>query len=316
MKVILNAGPLPKRYRNIVAAIGVFDGVHQGHQRVISRAVAEAGRLKGVSVVVTFFPHPVEVLHPGKFNGYVISLEHRFRLIASLGADICYVLPFSRSFAGRTAADFAGDFLVKKLRAIKVVVGEDFHFGKRREGTAGFFAGMGIAVETVPLLKVRGIEVKTSLLKKLIVDGDLPRLKVFLKRDYGVFAEVEHGKGFGRRLGFPTANLKRGNVLPLPSGIYVVRVIVGAKNYQGVFYIGLRPSLHRPSAELALEAHLLDFKGDLYGRKIGVEFLRKLRNDCVFPDSCSLSKAIARDVMRARAFFQRHPAPGKTVVSS
>ena len=173
MKVILNAGPLPERYKNIVTAIGVFDGVHRGHQSVIARAVDAARNARGTSVVVTFFPHPVEALYPKEFGGYVVTLEHRLRLIRSLGADVCYVIPFSRSFARCSAVDFARDFLIKRLRTTKVVVGEDFHFGNQRQGSVGLFAGFGISVETVPLLKVNNINIKTSLLKNFIRDGNL-----------------------------------------------------------------------------------------------------------------------------------------------
>lgn len=308
MKVILNAGFLPERYKKVVAAIGVFDGLHLGHQRVIARAVDAAKNIRGTSVVVTFFPHPVAILHPREFNGYVVSLEHRIRLIKALGVDVCYVIPFSRPFARRSADDFARNFLIKRLRADRIVVGEDFHFGNRRQGSADLFNSLGVAVETVPLLRLNNISVKTRFLKKLVAEGGLGQLKAFLNRDHGVFAEVVHGKGFGRRLGFPTANLEQENVITLPPGIYVVRVCAGIKKYCGVSYIGSRPAFNRRPGAFALEVHILDYRGNLYGKKITVEFLKKLRSVRLFTDDVLLARAIARDVKMARAYFKKHPS--------
>ncbi|MBF0593511.1 MAG: bifunctional riboflavin kinase/FAD synthetase [Candidatus Omnitrophica bacterium] len=311
MKVILDAGRLPERYRNVVVAIGVFDGVHRGHQRVIGRAVDEARRIKGTSVVVTFHPHPVAVLNPDQFSGYIISLEYRLRLIKALGVDVCYVVPFSKKFARSSASDFAAGFLKEKLRTVKIVVGEDFNFGSRRQGTADTFSGYGLSVEKVPLLKINNTNIKSKVIKEFIHEGELNRLKVFLGRDYGVFAEVERGERVGRRLGFPTANLKRQvreNVILLPPGIYIARVTMGEKKHPAVFYIGTRPTIKKHHGIVALEAHVLDFKGDLYGKKILVEFLKKLRNDKMFSDENALVCAIAHDIARARSYFKKNPA--------
>jgi len=204
--------------------------------------------------------------------------------------------------------DFARDFLVGKLRTTKIVVGEDFHFGNQRKGTVDFFKKIGAAVETVPLLKLNNIYIKTKLLKQFIASGDLVRLKRFLKRDHGILAKVERGKGVGRRLGYPTANLKRESVIILPPGIYVVRVFVGPRRYRGISYIGTRPTFNKGPRPSVLEVHILDFKMDLYGKTIGVEFLKKLRDDRVFADGDILARAIAYDVKKAREYFVRNPS--------
>jgi riboflavin kinase/FMN adenylyltransferase len=306
MLVISDAGLLPERYKNVVAAIGVFDGVHQGHQRVIGRAVARARRIGGTSVVVTFFPHPAEVLRPEVFQGYVSSLDQRVELIASLGAQVCYVIPFSRAFAQMTAGDFVERYLVGRLRAGHVVIGEDFHFGRGRRGLASTFAAHGLGVTTVPLFSRRRTAVKTRKIKQMIGEGDLAGIKSFLARDYGVLSLVVRGKGIGRRLGFPTANLQTDGLVTLPSGIYAVRVLVGKQEYAGAAYIGTRPTIKRHRKVYAVEVHLLDFKGDLYGRRIHVDFLKKLRDDRVFPDEKTLVNAIASDISAARRYFLHH----------
>ncbi|MBF0387448.1 MAG: riboflavin biosynthesis protein RibF [Candidatus Omnitrophica bacterium] len=308
MQVILNAGPLPERYKNVVTAIGVFDGLHRGHQRVISRAVTLARQAGGTSVVVTFFPHPVAILRPHDFQGYVLPLAQRLELIKSLGVDVCYCIPFSRTFARSSAGDFTRAVLVNKLRTTTIVVGEDFHFGNQREGAVDLFARFGLTVEAVPLLKLNRTSIKTRLLKQFIVGGNLPRLKAFLGRDYSVLAEVERGRGVGRRLGFPTANLKAAGLVPLSAGIYVARVMVDAKQYDGVFYCGTRPTINRRARKMVSEVHILDFHGDLYGKKITVEFLKKLRSGRVFPNEAALVRAIARDIVKARDFFSRLPS--------
>ncbi|MEI6437600.1 MAG: riboflavin biosynthesis protein RibF [Candidatus Omnitrophota bacterium] len=307
MRLILNAGPLPERYKKVVAAIGVFDGLHRGHQQVIASAVAAARAIKGTSMVVTFFPHPVAVLHPVDFNGYVVSLEHRIRLIKDLGVDVCYVVPFTKAFSRRSAESFVRGVLKERLRVVKVAVGTDFHFGCQRRGSTDLFSKFGIGVEAVPIIKLNNINIKTKFIKQLVAEGDLRRVKSFLGRDYGMLAEVERGQGVGRRLGFPTANLKWENVITLPSGIYIVRVSIGEKKFNGVFYIGSRPTFAGQPKRGALEAHVFDYKGNLYGKVIGVDFLKKIRDDHAFPDERSLSQAIARDVRSARLFFMKNP---------
>ncbi len=302
MQIILNAGYLPKRYQHVVAAIGVFDGVHRGHQAVIRAAVAEAQKIGGASVVVTFYPHPVEILHPEQFNGYVISIEQRIQLIGSLGVDVCYVVPFSLSLAAWSAADFVKRILIGQLRTERVIVGEDFSFGSDHQGSKEFFHSFGLELRKVSLLKSNKICIKTRIIKKLVAAGALSRLKAFLGRDYGFDGLVIRGSGIGRRLGFPTANMARENVVTLHSGIYAVHVHLQERTFAGVFYIGTRPTIKEQSGAMVLEVHILDFKGDLYGQRICVDFIKKLRDDHFFLDENSLVRAIKRDIVKARSY--------------
>ncbi len=307
MKVIYGTGPLVKARSPVVAAIGVFDAVHRGHQALIARAVAEARRRKGTSVVITFHPHPVSVLRPQEFSSYVLPLECRLRLIGQCGADVCVVIPFTKSFSRMSAQDFVRRVLVQKMNVEKVFVGEDFCFGHDRVRSFGAFTGaQGLVAEKVPLVKINNINIKTKKIKELIRQGDLRGVKRFLGRDLCYLSDVVSGDARGRRLGFPTANLRKENVVILPSGIYCVRAFFGRQKKTGVFYIGTRPTFKGAAMRHVLELHILDYKGDLYGRKIMVKFLKKIRDDKRFPDEKSLVARIHRDVASARSFFKKN----------
>jgi riboflavin kinase/FMN adenylyltransferase len=309
MRIISGIGQLTKKYRRVVAAIGVFDSVHRGHQRVIRQAVDDARRLDGTSVVVTFHPHPVSVLQPERFRSYVLTLEQRLELIKSLGADICLVIKFDKQFAKMSADDFVRKVLVNKLGVKKVIVGEDFHFGHDRTGSVAFLedrgSRIGFKVQHISTKKSNSINIKTSYIKILIKKGDLSALKRFLGRPYAMLARVKHGEMIGRKIGFPTANLIRENVVILPSGIYCADMSIGHKKKHGVFYIGTKPSFKRVHRDVVLEAHILDYAGDLYGKRICVEFLHKIRDDKRFVDVKDLTEEIAHDVKQARIFFRK-----------
>jgi riboflavin kinase/FMN adenylyltransferase len=307
MKRIFIRGTLPHKLRASVAAIGVFDGVHRGHQKVIGRAVAEARRLGVFSVVVTFDPHPVSVLHPRRFLPYIMTLEHRLRLIEALGVDVCVVVKFDKRFSEQPPERFVHDFLVAQLNVRKVIIGRDFHFGYGRKGSIPLLKSMGKAagfsVEQLNILKNINKNIKSTYIKKLISDGDLTCLKHFLSRPYSFLGEVEKGDARGRRLGYRTANFKKENVVILPSGIYFVRAHWNKKRRNGLCYVGRRPTFKHADARVIQELHMLDHRKDLYGQKVLVEFLKKLRDDKRFSDEKELVLQISSDVKKARAFF-------------
>lgn len=309
MKRIFTRGNLPHKLSASVAAIGVFDGVHRGHQKVICRAVAEARRLGAVSVVVTFDPHPVALLHPEGFLPYIMTLEHRLRLIEALGADVCVVVKFDRHFSSQEPQRFVHDFLCDQLNVRKVIIGRDFHFGRGRAGSIPLLRAMGkdhgFSVEQIKLIKNINRNIKSTYIKKLISCGDLASLRRFLARPYSFLGQVEKGDARGRRLGYRTANFKRENVIILPSGIYIVRARWNNKVCDGLCYIGRRPTFKRAQARIIQELHLLDHKGNLYGQNILVEFLKKLRDDKHFSDERELVLQISSDVKKARLFLAR-----------
>jgi riboflavin kinase/FMN adenylyltransferase len=307
MKVILKTGQFVNFPPGGVAAIGVFDGVHRGHQQVIGRAVSEARRLGVKSVVVTFDPHPHQVLAPQRFSAYVLTLPQRLDRFRALGVDICVVLNFTRRLAAVPPESFFRAYLHKRMQLRKLVVGADFHFGTGACAGVALLNALGsrygMDVESVPILKINNIKIKTTKLKNFISDGDFGSVKAFLGRNYCLRGRVIHGDGRGRQLGFPTANLGRENVIIPPGGIYLIYAKTGRRKFKGLFYIGHRPSFCNRQAAVNLEAHLLDFKGSLYGREIEIEFLEKKRDDMKFPDEKSLADRIARDVSEARSYF-------------
>ncbi|NLE65177.1 MAG: bifunctional riboflavin kinase/FAD synthetase [Elusimicrobia bacterium] len=312
MKVMsgpLRADARPKKDR-VIAAIGVFDALHRGHQRVIGRAVRLARRRGLKSAVVTFHPHPVSVLRPSEFSAYVLTLPHRLKIMERLGVDYCWVLPFDRKMSRMPASDFVRDLLAGMIGVAGVVVGEDFEFGHDRQGSTGFLRDsgktFGFSVDVVPTLKKNNIKIKTRFIKKLIASGNLAAIRSFLGRSYAVTGRVIHGEGRGKRLGYRTANLFRENVVTLPSGIYLARVECRKEVYDALVYIGSKPSFSRGKKELVVEVHVLDFCGDLYGEEVWVQFLGKVRDDRLFSDEKSLSDQIARDVERARSYFRSH----------
>jgi riboflavin kinase/FMN adenylyltransferase len=309
MKRIFIRGTLRHKFRASVAAIGVFDGVHRGHQKVIRRAVAEARRLGVPSVVVTFDPHPVAVLHSRKFLPYIMTLEHRLRLIEALGVDACVVVKFDKRFSSQKPERFVHDFLVARLHVRKVIIGRDFHFGCGRKGSIPLLRSLGEAggfsVEQISIIKNINKNIKSTYIKELISRGDLSCLKRFLDRPYSFLGEVEKGDARGRRLGYRTANFKKENVVILPPGIYCVRARKNKTTHNGLCYIGRRPTFKRAGARVIQELHLLDHRDNLYGQKILVEFLKKLRDDKRFTDEKKLVRQIASDVRKARRFFAR-----------
>ncbi|MEI8011310.1 MAG: bifunctional riboflavin kinase/FAD synthetase [Candidatus Omnitrophota bacterium] len=309
MKRIFIRGALPPELKASVAAIGVFDGVHRGHQKVIARAVSEAGRMGVLSAVVTFDPHPSAVLQPLHPFPLITTLEHRLRLIEAMGVDVCVIVRFDRRFSSCLPENFVYRFLVGWMRARKVVIGRDFHFGCGRAGTVALLRLLGEAngfeVEQMDIIRNTRKNIRSTTIRAMIAEGKLTGVKRFLGRPFAFLGEVEGGDGRGRTLGYPTANFKKEDTVSLPPGIYLVRALWRSRAVNGLCYIGRRPTFKGKDAPLMRELHLLDYHGNLYGREILVEFFKKLRDDQVFPDKETLMAQIARDIASARRFFAR-----------
>ncbi len=307
MQVFSGIGQLKKPFRKTVVAIGVFDGVHLGHRAVIRQAVTEAKASGAKSVVVTFHPHPVKVLRPQDFSNYVFSLEQRLRLISALGADACLVIRFSRRLASMEPSEFVKKYLVRALRARKVVVGRDFHFGHDRAGSISLLKKLGerygFMVESETILKLKNINIKTSLIRKLVSAGNITKARQLLGHPFILGGAVVHGDARGQKLGFPTANIRPENVIIPPNGVYIAKVMLHQQDHNALLYIGRRPTFKGDRARVVLEAYLMDFGGNLYGRKIRVEVIRKIRDDRKFSDEKELIAQIRKDEKKARAYF-------------
>jgi len=297
MKVFFGLPHSFRRPRPVVA-IGVFDGVHTAHRRILAAAAARAKEIKGTSVALTFCPHP-----QGQKSLY--SLEHRLKLIAECGIDVCVVLDFSATLAGLSPEEFLRGIVAGKLKTRCVYVGGNFRFGRGASGNVRLLRSLGrrlgFEVRVFPRVRVGGSPVSSTLIRKYILSGRLAEAASLLGRPVSVYGTVIKGDRLGTRLGFPTANIDPHHEVLPPAGIYSVKAFLdGREEIGGICYIGTRPTLgeHRP--EKRVEAHLFDIKSDLYGRNVLINFISKVRNDRKFPSLEALKKQIAEDIGKAR----------------
>jgi riboflavin kinase/FMN adenylyltransferase len=284
-------------------ALGAFDGIHLGHRAILGTAVALARQGKIRALACTFDRHPMEVLQPDRAPMPITTLEERLELIAGAGIDTTVVIPFTPAVASVEAKAFVQDVLVGTLEAREIVVGFNHRFGRGARGDTQLLeslaAPLGFRAHIVPALMVDGVAVSSSEIRAALQRGDLPNAERLLGRPYSIRGEVVRGAGRGRTLGFPTANVKTERPLGLPVGVYVCRLLVGASQHQAVVNVGYRPTFGE--TDLSVEAHVLDFAGDLYDQKVTLTFLRRLREERKFPSVDALKEQIAIDVAAARA---------------
>ncbi len=308
MQIYTARSQIRKRYPRPVVAIGIFDGLHRGHQAVIRRAVSRAAKIKGTPVVMTFSPHPVHVLNPRAFCPLIISLPHRLQLIAAMGVRVCWVVAFTRRFARLDPEAFIRRYLAEPLAPKEIIVGEDFRFGQQRRASAAVLqerGGMfGCEVRRLPVGS--GIKaISSSRIRRAIAIGDLRRAAWLLGRPFSILGEVVHGDSRGSSLGYPTANLHPERQLLPPSGVYIVEAKVGNNHYPAMANLGRRPSFKK-MARVNLEVHIFNLRRDLYGRRILVKFLKKIRDERVFRSQAELVQQIRADEEQARRWFRRH----------
>lgn len=280
----------------IYCAIGVFDGVHLGHQRVIGQACADAQAAGGRSVVLTFDPHPMRVLRPAEAPVMLTSTDHKLALIRQLGADACLLINFDRSFSETPAAKFVEQLAICR----EVCVGTRFHFGHGRTGNVALMEQLapryGFTIREIkPVLTADSEAISSTAIRQHVLAGNLDRAAVMLGRPFSIIGTVKRGDQRGRQLGIPTANLDPHNEALPPNGVYIVRV---QGRQTGVANIGVRPTF--ATGERGLEVHILDFTGDLYGQDLELEFVKKLRDERKFDNVEDLKAQIAADIRIAR----------------
>lgn len=298
-----------------VVAIGVFDGVHLGHRQIIHRAVATARHHGAPCVVVTFDPTPAEVLAPDRAPRLLDSLEHRAALLRELGVDEVRVVSFSHEAAQEEARDFVRRILVESCQAGMIVVGEDFHFGKNRGGSVATLTEWGeeFEFETLALaLLGDGERISSTRIRECVSRGDVASATQMLGRPFGYFGmEVVHGDARGgAELGYPTANIAPSTRLIRPElGIYAGSATLSdGQRYAAAISVGKRPQFYE-NGEVLIEAFLLDFFGDLYGKPIDLEFFEFLRPEMAFESVDDLVAQMGRDVAKTAEIFGTSGVP-------
>jgi riboflavin kinase/FMN adenylyltransferase len=295
--------------RPVALTIGNFDGVHLGHQALLNQLLAE-GKARGLpAAVVIFEPHPREFFTPLQAPARLTSLREKLELFSGLGVDRVHVCRFNAQFAQMSAADFI-NVLYQKLSARFVLIGDDFRFGSGRSGDFALLekigATQGFEVRAVLSVKHDGVRISSTAVRAALAAGQLRAAQRYLGRHYSISGRVVHGDGMGRKIGYPTANIRIKPVRPPLSGIYVVNAHVeGLGVLQGVASLGVRPTV-KHDAQPVLEAHLFEFSQQIYGRHLRVEFLQKLRDEEKYPDVAALTRQIATDVGQARKWFEQH----------
>jgi riboflavin kinase/FMN adenylyltransferase len=287
--------------------IGNFDGVHLSHQFICRKLAAEAGSAGTKSLVITFEPHPKMVLHPEIRPFYLITtLEERLQILEKCGIDGTLIIPFSRDYSRLTAEEFVRGFLHKKLAIKKIIVGHDYTFGQGKKGNSDYLisAGseLGFTVEVIDAFKVGENVVSSTLIRNLIIKGDLKTVTNLLGRWYNVAGIVVKGYGRGVELGFPTANLDPEKELLPPAGIYAAFADLEGKRYVAALNIGEKPTF--ADYTFTFEVHLLDFSGDLRGKRLNVYFVEKLRDIVKFDSLERLKKQIAADIEKTRKILK------------
>jgi riboflavin kinase/FMN adenylyltransferase len=295
--------------RGIALTIGNFDGVHRGHQAMLQRLVEAAEDLRLPSAVLTFDPHPREFFAHDSAPPRLSSLRTKLERFAEAGVERVYVARFNAKFAAHTPEAFIGDVLARRLGVRWLLVGEDFRFGKGRSGDLATLraAERGFSVEAMRTVAVEGERASSSAVRRALAEGNIAHAEAMLGRPYAISGRVGHGTKLGRNLGFPTANLRLRRKPPV-SGVFAVRVHgLDHAPHSGVASVGVRPTV-ATRGEPLLEVFILDFDRVIYGQRVTVEFLQKLRDEERYRDLDTLARQIESDVAQARGFFTRHAA--------
>lgn len=283
-----------RRYAGAVVALGVFDGVHRGHRDILQAAVRIARQARGTSIVLTFFPHP-------QSEPSLYSLEHRLRLIAELGIDVCIVVNFSPSFARITADDFIAKILVKKIGASFVCVGKNFRFGNEAGGDYRLLAAAAkkynFKLKVFNVLKSKGTAISSTVIRKLIRGSKIREAEELLGRRVSILGSVIKGSRLARVLGVPTANINPHHEVIPSAGIYAVEIIFFGKSHEGICYIGRRPTINSENKSIHVEVHIFNFHKNIYGRQLEIQFVKLIRLDKKFASLGELASQIQKDII-------------------
>ena len=290
-----------------VCGIGNFDGIHRGHQKLIETLLKCSQTRNLDSLIFTFEPHPSKVLSPNNSAKLIMTSNQKKRIMRSYGIDHFILTPFTREFSKIEYKNFIYDILINKCRAKVVVVGYNYKFGYKGEGTAQSLKELlskeGIYTVIIPPVTYKGETLSSTFIRSLIEKGDVKNAAEYIGRPFNVVGFVQHGDGIGKKLGFPTANISPEQELVLPArGVYAVLVSWLGNIYKGVANLGVKPTFN--GSDMRLEIHLFDFNGELYGEKLEVMFIDNLRSEIKFDKVEDLVKQVQRDFVNAKEILK------------
>ena len=291
-----------------IVTIGTFDGVHIGHQEIIKKLIENTNGNTSESVILTFFPHPRMVLQKGNSIKLLNTIDEKIELLQKNGLDNLIIQPFTKEFSRLTALDFVREILIKNIQTKKLIIGYDHRFGRNREGNfeqlREYGETYGFSLEEIPAQDIKHITVSSTKIREALEKGEIKKANSFLGYNYMLTGEVVSGKAIGRKYNYPTVNIdiKEDYKLIPKSGVYIVDTTINDKHYYGIMNIGNRPTLDGKNK--TIEVHLLDFDQNLYGEKIQVGLLKRLRDEQKFDSIELLFEQIQKDEIMARELIK------------
>jgi len=309
MKIFDHLDQISEPLKNAVITIGNFDGVHIGHQALFHEVTEKAEAIGGTSCAMTFEPHPLRVLKQNNHPPLITLYEQKLELIERSGIEVLICVPFTHTFASLAAGEFIEDVLVRKIGMKAIIVGEDYSFGKKREGNIDFLNSYAprcnfevIVANWIKASKHFPDRISSTKIRELVIAGNMEQAQKMLGRFYQIRGQVVSGRNRGGKLlGFPTANINLHDELCPKTGIYAVTVEHHDRKYRGVANIGYSPTFD--DCEFTIEVHILDFEDDIYGEKIRVNFHKRIREEIKFDNISELSEQIKKDVQAARGIL-------------
>ncbi len=297
------------QFKNAVVTIGTFDGVHQGHQRILQEVVRHTREVAGESIVVTFEPHPRRVLFPGSPVKLLTSLQQKLKLISETGIEHIVVAPFTKEFSELSAVEYIRDFLVARFRPESIIIGYDHHFGHDRKGNITllkqFQDEFGYKIYEIPAQLVDEAAVSSTKIRAALLEGNVQEAATMMNRHYSISGRVTQGDQLGRKIGFPTANIKPSepDQLITGNGVYAVRVNHKGTLFNGMMNIGYRPTVS--GSDLRIEVNILDFNQDIYNDELEILFIKKLRDEKKFDGLDALKLQLQQDKENALAILNK-----------
>ncbi len=317
MKVIKNIESLRQKFKKPVLTLGIFDGVHLAHQRIIKEVVRQAKTLKGTSIVATFYPHPLKILKGSRDTPLITSLEHRMDLIRQLNVDVCLLLNFDKRFSQTPAKDFIKQTLVDTIGINYLIAGKALRFGRHRGGSRALLKRLskryGFKLRMVNAIRIKGKIISSSKIRRFIQRGKIDEANKFLGRPFSILGKVKRGSARGRILGYPTANIEpEQEVIPV-RGVYAVFVKLDKKIFSGILNVGYRPTF-RTERQLSptIEVYIFNFHNKIYGRRIETFFIQRIRGEKRFALRRTLLARIRKDEVKAKKILKNRSSSFKS----